>query len=202
MRSLRRVMVVVAARPAAGLAAAVLALTPGVVLLALWAAGRRISPRPLLAAGAAGAAAVAGLSYADSLRPAAARSHLGDFWHRALGGGAWPVLERKADSMLNSLGTAWLTLPAALALVLLMAVPLRRDGVLGGLYRDAPALRAALLAVLVTAAAGFAVNDSGIAVPALALLIAAPLTLAAAVSRSVAGRAAPPRSPGGPPARW
>ncbi|MFI0352670.1 hypothetical protein [Actinomadura sp. 9N407] len=47
----------------------VLALTPGVVLLALWAAGRRISARPLLVAGGAGALLVAGLSYLDSLRP-------------------------------------------------------------------------------------------------------------------------------------
>ncbi|XVQ09883.1 hypothetical protein ACQP1W_46450 [Spirillospora sp. CA-255316] len=161
----------------------VLALTPGVVLVALWASGRRVSVRPILLAGAAGAVLVGALSWLDARRPADARSHLGDFWVRLLDGGAGPVLERKLDSMLNSLGSAWLTLPALAVLVLLMALPLRRDGLLGPLLRDIPALRMALPAVLVTAVAGFAVNDSGIAVPALAALIAVPATLATALAR-------------------
>ncbi|MBG6091843.1 hypothetical protein [Actinomadura viridis] len=170
----------------------VLALTPGVVLLALWAAGRRVSARPVLLAGGAGALLVGGLAYLDSLRPADSRSHLGDFWKRMLDGGAGPILERKVDSMLNSLGNVWLTLPATLALVLLMAFLLRRDGVLGPVFRRTPALRVALLAVLVTTAVGFAVNDSGIAIPALAALFAAPLTVTTALAvRSADGIGAP-----------
>ncbi|MFC5754484.1 hypothetical protein [Actinomadura rugatobispora] len=160
----------------------VLALTPGVVLVALWASGRRVSARPILLAGAAGIVLVGALSWLDARRPADARSHLGDFWLRLLDGAAGPVLERKVDSMLNSLGSAWLTLPALALLILLLALPLRRDGLLGPLLRDIPALRMALPAVLVTAVAGFAVNDSGIAVPALTALIAIPATLATALS--------------------
>jgi hypothetical protein len=160
----------------------VLALTPGVVLLALWAAGRRVSARPLILAGMAGVAAVAALSFLDARRPPGSRSHLGEFWHLALDGAAWPVIERKADSMLTSAGSVWLTLPATAVLLLLMALPLRRDGVLGPAFRQVPALRTALLAVLVTTVLGFAVNDSGIAVPALTALLAVPLTLATALA--------------------
>ncbi|MFI0352671.1 hypothetical protein [Actinomadura sp. 9N407] len=87
--------------------------------------------------------------------------------------------------MLNSLGSVWLTLPAAFVLILLVALLLRRDGVLGRVFRDTPALRTALLAVLVTTGVGFAVNDSGIAIPALAALIAAPLTLATAMASTL-----------------
>ena len=161
----------------------VLALTPGVALVALRASGRRLSVRAVLLAGGTGAVLVGALAWLDARRPPGSRSHLGDFWLRLLDGAAGPVLERKADSMLNSLGSVWLTLPAFALLVLLMAVPLRRDGLLGPLLREVPALRMALPAVLVTAVAGFAVNDSGIAVPALAALVAVPATLATALAR-------------------
>ena len=95
---------------------------------------------------------------------------------------AWPVLEREADSMLNSLGSVWITLPVMLAFVLLIAAMLRHDGILAPVFRQVPAMRMALLAALLTAIVGFAVNDSGIVVPALAALIAVPLTPATALA--------------------
>lgn len=160
----------------------VLSLTPGVALLTLWAAGHRITLRPVLAAGAGGILLVTGLASLDHRRSDEQRSHLGRFWGRLVDGGARQVIERKTDSMLNSLGSVWLTLASALTLIALMSAMLRRNGVLGPLFHQAPALRVALSAVLATAVAGFAVNDSGIAVLAVTGLIAAPLTLTAALS--------------------
>ncbi|MBC6471338.1 hypothetical protein, partial [Actinomadura alba] len=160
----------------------VLALTPGVVLLAMWTTGTRVTPRRMVAAGSTGAVVVSALAYLDHLRPADRRTHFGDFYQRLLDGQALEVVARKADSMLNSLGNVWLTLLVPLPLLVLAFVALRVDGRLAPLFRQAPALRAGLLAVLITAIIGFAVNDSGIAVPALAALIAVPLTLAAALT--------------------
>ena len=48
-------------------------------------------------------------------------------------------------------------------------------------YGRAPELRAGLFGALATAICGFVLNDSGIAIPAMALTVAVPLTLAAAV---------------------
>jgi len=160
----------------------VLALTPGVVFLTLWAAGRRPGPRVLPAASIAGALLVAVISWLDARRPPGERSHLGDFWHRVLNGEAGQILVRKADSMLGSLGSPWLTVPAAVALGLILFALVRPGGPLDGLFRRVPPLRPALLAVLITVAVGFVVNDSGIAVPAVAVLLAVPLTVAMALT--------------------
>ncbi|MBC6462311.1 hypothetical protein [Actinomadura sp. HBU206391] len=160
----------------------VLALTPGVVLLAMWITGVRVSPQRMAVAGAAGALIVSALAYVDYRRPADQRTHFGDFGQQLLDGQALAVVARKADSMLHSLGSVWLTLLVPLPLLILAFVALRADGRLSSLFQEAPGLRAGLLAVLITAIIGFAVNDSGIAVLALSALIAIPLTLAAALS--------------------
>jgi hypothetical protein len=159
----------------------VLALTPGVALLALSSAGLRISPRTVLAGGVAGILLVAGLAYLDYRRPPGRRTHFGDFVERLLDGQAVAILARKADSMLHSLGSVWLTLLVPLPLVVLAFIVLRADARFLPVLRGAPALRVGLLAALTTALIGFAVNDSGIAVLAVAALFAVPLTLAAAL---------------------
>jgi hypothetical protein len=160
----------------------VLALTPGVALLAIGIAGRRVSPRWMLAAGAVGALLVAGIAYLDYRRPAGHRTHLGDFYQRLLDGQAAVIIVRKADSMLHSLGSVWLTLLVPVPLLILTFILLRADGRLVRHFQRAPALRTGLLAVLVTAIIGFAVNDSGIAVLALTALFAVPLAVAAALA--------------------
>lgn len=64
---------------------------------------------------------------------------------------------------------------------------------LGRAYALAPALRAGLIGALACALIGFLMNDSGIAIPAMALTVAVPLTLAASV-RALA--LSPPTTPG------
>lgn len=171
----------------------VLALTPGVALLAIWIAGLRLTPRKVIAAGLGGALLVAGLAYLDYRRPPGARTHFGDFFQSLLDGQAAVIIARKADSMLHSLGSVWLTLLVPLPVLVLAFLLLRADGRFVPLFRREPALRAGLLATLITAIIGFAVNDSGIAVLALAALLAVPLTLAAAIP--VLERRAPAAGP-------
>jgi hypothetical protein len=56
-----------------------------------------------------------------------------------------------------------------------------RAAALGRAYDRSETLRSGVIAVLVTLGIGFAVNDSGIAIPAVALFVAIPLILAASV---------------------
>ncbi len=95
------------------------------------------------------------------------------------------MLGRKLSAMLGTFGNWQLTLLAACALVFLFAVLNRptnwRIGALQRAYEYAPTLRAGLTGSLVTALVGFAVNDSGVAIPAIALTVAVPLTLSACV---------------------
>jgi len=161
----------------------VLALVPALVLLALLRTGTRVSVPRLLAAGLAGVGVVAALSVADWSRPPADRTHLGRFVEQVLDGTAGVVLRRKAEAVLDLLlanaVTALLPLVAAAAVLLVVRPP----GPLRRTFETAPAWRHGVYAVGVAAAVGLVVNDSGPAVPALALLVAAPATLAVMARR-------------------
>ncbi|MDA0564312.1 hypothetical protein LG943_08225 [Streptomonospora sp. S1-112] len=161
----------------------VMALAPGLTVTVLMIAGRRVTTGWLLGVGAAAAALLGLMAYLDYRRPPTERSHFGQFAGQVLQGEAGPVLTRKLDAMLGSLGNWQLTLLAAGALVFLFAVlnsPTNwRVGTLQRAYEYAPMLRAGLTGSLLTAVTGFVVNDSGIAIPALALTVAVPLTLSA-----------------------
>jgi hypothetical protein len=163
----------------------VIAFVPAVAVAALVIAGKRITLPRLAGFGLGGLAVVTVLAYVDSLRPAAQRTHLGAFWDQLVAGAAGPVVARKLGAMLRSLGTIELTLLAMGALLFLVFVlgrslP-RRVAALRLTYERAPALRAGMAGVVTIAVAGFAVNDSGVAIPALALTVAVPLALAASV---------------------
>ncbi len=71
-----------------------------------------------------------------------------------------------------------------------------RAAVLATAYERAPALRPTLVAALVTGGAGMLVNDSGVAIPALAFTVAIPLALAASIQglEPEETTAPPPRS--------
>ncbi|MFJ9557113.1 hypothetical protein ACIRPH_25165 [Nocardiopsis sp. NPDC101807] len=163
----------------------VIALVPGLAVTTMMIAGVRVTPLRLVAVGAMAVAAISLLSWRDYLRPPEERSHLGAFAAQVVNGEAGTVLARKLGAMLGTLGNWQLTLLAACALVFLFVVLNRptkwRIGALQRAYEYAPTLRAGLTGSLVTALAGFAANDSGVAIPAIALTVAVPLTLSACV---------------------
>jgi hypothetical protein len=110
---------------------------------------------------------------------------MGRFFGQLVEGDSLPWLERKFTAMAHTFGNPTL-LPVVVGGFLFVLLVLHRPGRAGagGLqraYERAPMLRAGLSGAFVTAVVGGAVNDSGIAVPALALAVAVPLALAAAV---------------------
>ena len=156
----------------------VLALGPAFALLGLRVAGARVTALRLAGALGAAAAVVVALALVDLRRPAGDRTHLGRFAADVRDGTAGELLVRKATSVVDLLLTSPVT--AALPLVVAGAVwlLLRPPPRLRAALAQEPGLRHGLPAVGLLAAVGFVVNDSGAAVPALALLVAVPATVA------------------------
>ena len=169
------------------------ALVPGFAVLALLAAGVRLSWWRMVTILGSGALVVTAFSVLDWLRPPDERTHLGRFVETVLDGGLMGVISRKLSQNLANLGGTWLTLLAlgGIALVVLvLARPLRGaaaapDGgsfawlssgaPLSSLGTDAPMLGPGVIALGVTLGIGFALNDSGIVIPALGVSVAVPL---------------------------
>jgi hypothetical protein len=163
----------------------VLAIVPGTAVLGLLIAGHRISPAKVGVIALIAVVAVLAIAFADSLRPVTEQTHLGRFWGELVHGQAWGVIGRKILAMLYSL-RYWqftvIAIGAVCFLIFVLARPLTwRAAVLADAYARTPTLRPALLAALTTALVGMLVNDSGVVIPAIALGLAVPLTLAAGV---------------------
>ncbi len=157
----------------------------GVAVCVLMVTGRRVSILRLGLVAVAGVVLITLIAVADWLRPADRRTHLGAFVQQIIGGEGGSVVGRKLGAMLHTLGNLPLTLLSVVALAFLFLVLARpsRWGApaLSLAYERAPELRAGLFGALTAAFTGFLINDSGIAIPAMALTVAVPLTLAASV---------------------
>jgi hypothetical protein len=161
------------------------AIIPAFSVLALLVAGVAVTWRRAVLILVATVAALALLSVADWLRPADSRTHLGAFVQTLLDGDAWPVVERKLAQNLEILFGSWLSalLPVAAAFVVFVLWRPGRLGVrpLEVAYERSPVLRHGMVAFGVLLVAGFALNDSGTVVPAVAATVAIPLLIAASM---------------------
>lgn len=162
----------------------VLALVPGFLVLAMGVLGIALSWRRVVGALAAGVLLLVVVGLADWQGLLGGRTHLGRFVQQLIDGEGTTVLMRKARANGRILLT-WLGLvvPCGIAFV---ALVLRRPGsgragALDRLIAQEPRLRPGAIALALTMAVGFAVNDSGIAIPAVSIVLAVPLVLAASV---------------------
>ncbi|WP_326826707.1 hypothetical protein [Streptosporangium sp. NBC_01756] len=158
----------------------------GVAVFLILLSGNRVSPVRLGVIGLAGVLLIGAIAVADWLKPPDRRTHLGAFVQQVLNGEAWTVIGRKLGAMIGvTVGNWSLTLLSLVALAFLFLVLDRPSrwgaSALGRAYLLAPALRAGLIGALTCALIGFLMNDSGIAIPAMALTVAVPLTLTACV---------------------
>jgi hypothetical protein len=156
----------------------VLAAFPAFALVALGLSGRRVSWRRLAALGAGAVVAVGGLGLLDLLRPAGSRTHLGRLFEQIGHDGLRPfadAVQRKISENLSVIPTSiWIPLvPAVLAFYAWLAYGSSPS--LEEIRLRAPAMRPALVGLLVAAVLGMALNDSGIAVPAMMLGVLNPV---------------------------
>ncbi|MBT0771147.1 hypothetical protein KIH74_19560 [Kineosporia sp. J2-2] len=161
------------------------AIIPAFAVLALLALGVRISWRRALIIAAGTVVAIVLISVLDWLRGPEDRTHLGRFVQTVIDGGAFLVIKRKAEANVRILFTSYLSilLPVAAAFVVLVLSRPVSWGVrpLQLAYDRSPLLRAGLVSFGVLMLIGFGMNDSGVAIPAVAATVALPLLIAASV---------------------
>lgn len=161
------------------------AMIPAFAMLAMFMAGVRLTWRRAVIIGVGTLAAVSALSVVDWLRPPDQRTHLGRFVQTLVDGGALPVVQRKVEQNIDILFGSYLSALVPIA-ALFIGVILMRPVAWGApalhrVYERCPALRPGLTALIVMLTIGFAVNDSGTSVPAVAATVAIPLLIAASV---------------------
>ncbi|GAA2166369.1 hypothetical protein [Pedococcus bigeumensis] len=162
------------------------ALLPGLAYLVLAILGIQMTWRR----GAVLAGATIGLfllvGFLDSLRGVENQSHLGRFFRSIFSGGAFDIIARKLQQNIDILfGNYRLSLLVPIALVFVIYILARPTSwgsrSLQRSYEACPTLRPGLIALLVTLTIGFAINDSGVAIPANGAIIAVPLIIAVSV---------------------
>jgi hypothetical protein len=167
------VLLVVDGLPAMGAdLGGLLAGIPAVGITIALGRGIRIRWKTIVFLIGAAVALALGLSFIDYLRPPDARTHLGRFAALLIshnGGELGTTLHRKAAASLTSLTvTRWTYfIPVGVAVLTLLLI--RPRGVLRDVLSNRPLLRAGLWGTLAAGVLGFAVNDSGISIPAVAL---------------------------------
>ncbi|HYI45729.1 MAG TPA: hypothetical protein VE174_09775, partial [Actinomycetota bacterium] len=158
----------------------ILALVPGLGATWLLLAEKRPNVKTVLLLCVAVLAAVGVFLAVDLAQPEASQTHLARLFEdaRARGSDVFvDIVQRKIETNLRVFRTTiWTYLvPPALALIaLLLLRPRNRWERVAERY---PRLRAGLIGGLILAVFGFAVNDSGIVVPAMMLALLVPLAL-------------------------
>jgi hypothetical protein len=121
----------------------------------------------------------------DVSRPAEDRTHLGRLIESGSGEGGLErvavVIARKLEANTSVLFRSVWTVMVPVVLVGIAYLIYRMPGRLRGIYERIPPLRAALAGFTVLAVLGFALNDSGIAVPAMMLGVLSPMLIVLAL---------------------
>lgn len=146
-------------------------LLGGLLVIAL-AAGVRLTWRRVLAAVVGAGVLAALVAWLDWLRPPEARTHLGEFVESVLTGDAGAIVGRKLAQNLANLGSPPL-IAMSVATVVLVVVAWRVG------WRPVRAGAVVLSGAVALAVVGFAVNDSGLVIPAFVAVVLAPLLVAA-----------------------
>jgi hypothetical protein len=154
----------------------IIAFTPTILVFAALLGGWRISLRHLVVFGLVTVAAVTAFGFADLARPPEERAHLGRLFERIGHEGLRPlfdIMERKFLANLEvSTSSFWVAaIPIAVAFWIFLARYPGRP--LDGVLARITTLRAGLAAAITAAVVGSLVNDSGLIVGGVTLLVVA-----------------------------
>lgn len=145
----------------------VLATLPAFTITIMLLAGVAVSWRRVLVIGLSTAVAISAFALLDLSRPEEKRTHLGRFAQKLIDGDVGPILQRKAQANIHLLTSSVWTYVIPVALAFLAFLTWRRSGFLREVQRAVPGLRPCLVGALIAGVLGFALNDSGVAVPAM-----------------------------------
>jgi hypothetical protein len=129
--------------------------------------GLRLTWRRAALAGLTTLVVAIGVALADYSRPATSQTHVGRFVGQILHGGAGAEVHRKADAALATFGLTVGTFVVGIAILAAVAGWSRvRTSI-----ESIPGLRAGAVAATVTAVLGVCLNDSGIPIAAMAVIV-------------------------------
>lgn len=175
----------------------VLSIIPTGFLVVWLLLGREVRARLVVLSAAVTVGALAVFSAIDLSRPESKQTHLGRLVRSVFGGegggGLGTVLERKLNSNLTVLTNSIWTLTVPLALIVVLVLLTVRPEGLRVHVPDTTWMRACLWGGLTMCVLGMAVNDSGIAIPAVMFLLFVPYVL-----QQVLGNSDDPRSGAAP----
>ena len=162
------------------------ALVPGLAVLALSILQVKLSWRKILLIGGGTALLVVTLAMLDWLRPKASRSHLGQFVQSVIDGGSGDIITRKLaqnlDTLIHTTVFAYLVPLLLLAIAYVLIRPSSRLArPLEPLLKQVETLRGGLIGLTVTLVIGLLVNDTGVAIPPVALALVLPLLISAGI---------------------
>jgi hypothetical protein len=167
-------LLVMAAPPWGGDFGAAIAGAPAFGLFAWLLLGRRIRLRTVVILGAV--LVVAGLlvGFADLLRPKDQQTHVGRFFDKVATGGLgdfFLTIRRKATENIDSFSSTRLLWVLPIVALLVWFLWRVHGGRVRPLFREVPVIRQTMVALVVVAVLGYALNDSGIAIPALMAVV-------------------------------
>jgi hypothetical protein len=162
----------------------VLASVPAFAVLAIMLGGWRVTVRRAVAIGAGAAIAVAAFAGVDLLRPASQRTHLGRFVAGIADGTAASEVRRKVEANWHLLTASVASLLVPILVVGFVILITRRRGTLARVQAQEPGLRAGLISAVIAGVLGFAMNDSGVAIPAMMIGLVVPWMLAVVMATS------------------
>ena len=137
-------------------------------------AGWRLRFRTVLFWGLGAIGAVVALGFLDLTRDPSQRTHLGRLFERIGSGDFTTVISRKLDANLATLSNSLWRITIVPIAVLALYVWRRAPERFAALQSRLPALRACLIGIAAAAVLGYALNDSGIAVPGVMLSVLMP----------------------------
>ncbi len=167
-------LLVMAAPPWGGDFGAAIAGAPGFGLFAWLLLGRRIRVRTVAILGAVLVASGLVVGFADLMRPKDQQTHVGRFFDKVANdglGGFTLTMRRKLMENLQSFGSSKLLWILPIVALLVWYLWQHPGGRLPRLFHELPVVRQTVLALAVIAFLGYALNDSGIAIPALMAVV-------------------------------
>lgn len=167
----------------------VLASVPAFAVCLLLLRGRRLDLRTGALIAASAVALLGAFALVDMARPPESRTHLGRFVEKVVDGDALLILQRKLDTNLNILTSTVWTITIPVALLFFGYLTWRPNGLIGSLEEEHSTYRAFGISACTLGAVAFALNDSGVALPAMMLAVVLPYT--AYLVLGVHGRARP-----------
>jgi hypothetical protein len=162
----------------------VLAMVPAYAYTATVLLGWRVRWRAAALYAAAAVVLIGLFAAYDASRSEDQQTHLGRLVHTTTDGG-WDalstILQRKIAANLDVLFSSVWTVMLPLVLAGVAYLVYRSPGRLRGIVERIPPLRAAIHGLVILAVLGFALNDSGIAVPGVMLGVATPVLVVVTV---------------------